>query len=130
MCRTGVGVAKQYYSDYMDMLDTMTTEANTLRENTLSELGLDSWDQACAQPMPKRGIWKKLKLVRNSGCEWDSETCSAAARCGHVHILKYARGNGCEWNTNTCSNAARRGHLATLQWARLHGCPWDSFTNA
>jgi len=39
-------------------------------------------------------------------------------------VLQWARANGCPWDVDTCSSAARGGHLHVLQWARAAGCPW------
>ena len=38
-------------------------------------------------------------------------------------VLQWARANGCPWNEDTCSAAAKNGHLELLQWARANGCP-------
>jgi hypothetical protein len=40
-------------------------------------------------------------------------------------MVQWLRDNGCPWDTNTCLAAARHGHLEVLQWARSNGCPWD-----
>jgi hypothetical protein len=37
--------------------------------------------------------------------------------------LQWARANGCDWDGDTCSAAAAGGHLEVLQWARASGCP-------
>ena len=36
--------------------------------------------------------------------------CCDIAKEGYLEILKWARSNGCDWNSNTCSSAARNGH--------------------
>jgi len=66
--------------------------------------------------------------LRENGCEWDSDTCSAAAEGGHLSTLQWARENGFEWDSDTCLAAARGGHLSALQWARENGCYWDKRT--
>jgi hypothetical protein len=43
-------------------------------------------------------------------------------------VLKWAREHGCPWNSDTCSFAARGGHLTVLRWARKQGCEWDEET--
>ena len=43
-------------------------------------------------------------------------------------MLQWARANGCPWDKETCSYAARGGHLEMPQWARANGCPWDKRT--
>lgn len=48
--------------------------------------------------------------------------------CCRRGVLQWARANGCPWNEETCSSAARGGHLGVLQWARRHGCPWNAAT--
>ena len=39
--------------------------------------------------------------------------------------MQWARANGCDWDADTCQAAAAGGHLAVLQWVRANGCPWD-----
>jgi hypothetical protein len=63
-----------------------------------------------------------------NGCPWDEETCSYAAKNGHLEVLKWARLNGCPWDEWTCASAAENGHLEVLKWSRLNGCPWDEET--
>ena len=45
-------------------------------------------------------------------------------------MFKWAREHDCPWDSFTCHAAARRGHLEVLQWARAHNCPWDVWTCA
>jgi len=42
-----------------------------------------------------------------------------------LDCLIWARGHGCDWTKDTCSSAARGGHLDCLIWAREHGCAWS-----
>ena len=42
-----------------------------------------------------------------------------------MDCLIWAREHGCDWNSNTCRAAAQEGHLDCLKWAREHGCDWD-----
>ena len=56
------------------------------------------------------------------GCQWDSSTCSAAAKGGHLEVLKWARQHDCPWNSMTSKYAAQGGHLEVLKWAREHDC--------
>src|SRR5579872_5639992 len=44
--------------------------------------------------------------------------CVNAAFEGYLNILMYLRKNGCDWDSNTCSAAASNGHLEVLKWAR------------
>jgi len=62
-----------------------------------------------------------LQWAREHGCEWNSNTCSAAAEGGHLEVLQWLREHGCEWNSNTCSAAAEGGHLEVLQNALSSG---------
>ena len=64
-----------------------------------------------------------FNLPRRGQGEWNSSTCSSAAKNGHLDVLKWARENGCEWDSWTCSNAAKNGHLDVLEWVRENGCP-------
>ena len=69
-----------------------------------------------------------LQWARENGCSWDVDTCTAAAKHGHLRVLKYLRLNKCPWNSWTCAVAAKHGRLETLKWARANGCPWDVWT--
>ena len=66
-----------------------------------------------------------LKWLREEGCPWEEETCSEAAKGGHLNVLKYAHENGCPWNEETCMYAAEEGHLHVLKYAVKHRCSWD-----
>jgi len=68
------------------------------------------------------GFVQAVKYVRETGCAWNSKTCSNAALNGHLDVLKYARSEHCYWKAVTCSNAALNGHLSVLQWATENGC--------
>ena len=61
-----------------------------------------------------------LRWARANGCEWNSETCEAAAVGGYLEVLKWARANGCEWDEQTCKSAR---DPEVLRWARENGCP-------
>ncbi len=52
-----------------------------------------------------------LQWARASGCPWDEETCSQAAREGHLDMLKWARANGAPWNAETRVAAAEMGYI-------------------
>jgi hypothetical protein len=56
----------------------------------------------------------------------DKNTCTYAARNGHLEVLKWARENGCSWNENTCTYAAKNGHLEVLKWAIMNRCPYEN----
>jgi hypothetical protein len=62
--------------------------------------------------------------VHENGCPWNEETCSRAAKKGHLECLKYAHENGCPWSTDTCEYAATNGHLECLKYAHENGCPY------
>ena len=66
-----------------------------------------------------------LQYLHENGCPWDEETCSEAAKGGHLNVLKYAHKKRCPWDKETCKEAARGGHLDVLKYARENGCPWD-----
>jgi hypothetical protein len=44
-----------------------------------------------------------------------------AAGAGHLHILQWARENGCDWDSYTCSLAAREGNWDIVVWAVKNG---------
>ncbi len=77
----------------------------------------------------RHGSVDVLQWLVNTGYDWDSRTCAAAARAGHLD-LKWARASGCDWNAWTCEYAAMGGHLDVLKWARANGCDWDARTCA
>ena len=57
----------------------------------------------------------------------DAETCSNAAKGGHLDVLKWLRSQDppCPWNKETCRYAALSGHLDVLKWLIDNGCPYD-----
>ena len=60
-----------------------------------------------------------LQWAWANGCDWDVNTCTAAAGGGHLVTLQWARANGCPWSVQATSGAAAGGgHLAVLQWLR------------
>ena len=44
------------------------------------------------------------------------------ARDGHLSIIQWLRDNGCSWDEDMCTAAAHGGHLTVLQWQRDNGC--------
>ena len=82
-------------------------------------------DKETCTSAAKGGHLAVLQWAWQQGCPWDSPTCTWAAKGGHLAALQWARQHGCPWDEATCSSAAEGGHLAVLQWARWHGCPWD-----
>lgn len=85
------------------------------------------WDADTCSEAAKFGHLDTLKWARLKGCPWDQDTCSGAACGGHLHILKWARNLGCPWDEKTCNRAVEGGHLHILKWARRNGCPWDAY---
>jgi hypothetical protein len=65
-----------------------------------------------------------LQWARENGCPWDEETCTGAAKSGHLEVLQWARLNGCPWGESTCDGAVVGGHLKLMLWAHANGCPW------
>ena len=55
-----------------------------------------------------------LQWLRANGCEWDEETCYAAAG-GHLEVLQWARVNGCAWDRADCLKWAADGS-GTREW--------------
>ena len=58
-----------------------------------------------------------LQWARESGCDWNWQTCRGAADSGRLPVLRWARANGAAWDSQTCAAAAAGGHLAILQVA-------------
>jgi hypothetical protein len=50
---------------------------------------------------------------------------SHATAKGKVQWIIYLRQTGHPWDTSTCAAAAKHGHLACLQYLHTNGCPWD-----
>ena len=44
--------------------------------------------------------------ARVNGCPWDEETCTMAARGGHLDVLKWAIHNLCPLNWQACMSIA------------------------
>jgi len=65
-----------------------------------------------------------LKLLRECGCQWDSQLTAEIARCGNIRCLRYAYINGCSWDSNTTYQAAANGNLECLKYAIENGCPY------
>ncbi len=61
-------------------------------------------------------------------CEWSTESCSQAARWGHLEVLCWLRAEQCPWASTTCLAAAKGAHLAVLKWAHMNGCALDAET--
>ena len=61
---------------------------------------------------------------------WDEDTCSNAARYGHLHVVQWLRSQNppCPWDEWTCTFAAGNGHLHVLQWLRSQNPPWNERT--
>lgn len=88
-----------------------------MREDVLGMKGL-------ALGLRNQAIWRFSSMhAREGGCPWDENTCSYAARSGHLEILKYASHEGCSWDGDTVRFAERVGFLEVLEWAVANGCP-------
>ena len=49
-------------------------------------------------------------------------TCTEAAKIGHIGMLKFLYEQGCPLNENTLVQAANHGHLEVLKWLQSVGC--------
>jgi hypothetical protein len=76
---------------------------------------LRAWPQHDSCP-PARYHGELLQWARENGCRWDKQTCSFAAKSGHLHILQWAQANRCPSFVDTCAQAALHGHLEVLQF--------------
>ncbi len=85
---------------------------------------LGSLDEDTCSRAAKAGHLDCLKYAHEHGCPWDEDTCIRAAKGGHLDCLKYAHEHGCPWDEDTCSRAAKGGHLDCLKYAYEHDCPW------
>ena len=63
------------------------------------------------------------RLQRRNHLMRQERLCEAPAGGGLFEELKALRRNGTPWDTSTCAAAARGGHLKIRQWARANGCP-------
>jgi hypothetical protein len=63
-----------------------------------------------------------LQWAHHSGCDWDHETCEAAAQGGFLDVLKWAVANKCPWSSLTTVYAASSGHTEVLEWLVRAGC--------
>ena len=64
--------------------------------------------------------------MKVEGYKWYSNTCSEAARGGHLGVSQLMREDRCEWDSNMCRMAATFGHLKVLKWAIRNGCPYNA----
>jgi hypothetical protein len=53
---------------------------------------------------------------------WNGATTRTLARLGRLEALQWARANGCDWDWQTCSAAAKGRHAEVLRWAKANGC--------
>lgn len=51
--------------------------------------------------------WRSILLK----LPWKKLNCADIASDGWINVLIWAREHGCPWDENTCSAAAREGHL-------------------
>ena len=94
-----------------------------------------------------------LRWARENGCHWNEQTCTAAAKGGHLNVLMWAIENGCPvsqaafdsaaksgridmlalarevrgglfWDDDLCTRAASESQFAALEWLLENGCPW------
>jgi hypothetical protein len=71
---------------------------------------------------------RSMKQIRLTPFPWDTETCSNAAKYGHLKLLKWLHEQGCPWNSNTFQFAAYFGNLEMLEWLYQMKCPWGTMT--
>ena len=66
--------------------------------------------------------------MHENGCPWDEDTCSDAARHGHLPVLQYSHENGCPWDEFTCLFAAKYKRWDCLQYLVDNKCPgWEEY---
>ena len=73
------------------------------------------------------GDIEHLKLLRDKGYPWPTDTCSEAAQWGHLDVLQWLRAQDppCPWNPDTAYAAARWGDSRMLKWLHQNGFPWQ-----
>jgi len=64
------------------------------------------------------------KWIRVTPCPFEEETCSAAARGGHLEVLKWLHEQNCPWDEWTSAGAALFGHFNVLKWLHENQCPF------
>ena len=69
-----------------------------------------------------------MAYLHENGCPWNAGAVKEAAARGHLEMLQYLFDHGCPWHTFACANAAYGGHLECLRYLHEHGCPWDGET--
>lgn len=83
------------------------------------------WDSFTVSEAARNGHLHVVQWALDNGCEVGAEAFAAAAAGGHLEVAQLLLG-ACPsplWNEDTCTIAARKGHLAFLQWAVANGCP-------
>ena len=71
----------------------------------LQEVGIDRHRLVVTEMRMKKalagGLLDLVKLCRAQGCPWDKDTCSAAARGGHLNVLRLITEQGLHWVVST-----------------------------
>ena len=66
------------------------------------------------EKLPSMGNEMRYNCYGKIACDWNSDTCWAAARGGHLAVLQWARAIGYEWDRWTCYAASCGGHLSAM----------------
>lgn len=72
---------------------------------------------------------RALHVTRECGhCPLDEAAFTAATRAHYTGMdtLRYLKDQGCPWNTDACTAAAEQAWWEALHWLHEHGCPWDA----
>jgi len=108
----------------INLVDTASENGDLPILQWLRAIGCNFTTQSCTAAA-RGGHLHIIQWLRKKGCPWHRLTCAMAAYGGHLDVLQWARKKGCPWGVTTCAYAAYRGHFEVLQWARENQCPWD-----
>lgn len=111
-----------YYSDESISIDAIRGKHLHIVEWLVSN-SMALHPDLCTEAIEEYGDLELLKYLHENGCDWNEETCIAAASYGYLNILKYLRKNGCPWNNDTAVFATCNGHYALYDWTIANGCP-------
>jgi hypothetical protein len=121
-------VNRSFYQAYTTVFAQNQTYYNdTTMEHAKVCYGCE-WNHDSCAAAAKRGHWNVLKWAHENECPWDTQTCANAAEGRHFDVLKWCHENGCPWDAQTCAYVAKHGNLEVLKWCHENGCPWDEHT--
>jgi len=68
-----------------------------------------------------------IKLLKEKGYPWNTETFVVAVATGNLELIKWLKAEGCPvvLNAQMFTDAVATGNLELAEWLKAEGCPWD-----